>query len=580
MMITDVLRLAEGRNAVDVRRGILFKVAEVFCTAIPFAALYQALALLFGDSPYDYADFLILTGVVALALAGQFAFGVLSARAAIISGYGMMCDFRLRLVEHLSRLPLGFFTHQRVGDLNATIAENVRMVEEMFTKIIGELVACFALPLFIGLILLVIDWRMGLAAIVSVPLAFGVWRLTQAGFLSLSARRVDTQAEVSGRLLEYIDGIRVIRSYGLAGEKLATLRDSLDEQRRLSVKLEVYGGFSMMVLAVVLEMGFVALLIVGALAMIGGELTAAAYLMAMVLSQKFYAPLNRAMFLLVDAKYLHLSLKRVQAVLAEPPLPEPATPRKPDGAAIAFDDVSFRYDPATDEVALSNVTMTVPEGQTTALVGPSGAGKSTVAHLIARFHDVSGGAIRIGGVDVRDIASDDLMRQIAVVLQDVHLFNDTVANNIRLGRADASDEAVIAAAGDAQCHDFIAALPEGYDTRIGEGGARLSGGQKQRLSIARALLKDAPIVLMDESTAAIDPETEQGFHQAFKRLARGKTVLVIAHRLRTIQGADRIFVMDKGRVVQTGTHGDLITQPGIYSDLWRAGSSPTFDHRR
>ena len=570
MIITEVLRMAEGRNAVQVRRGILFKVAEVFCTAVPFAAIYLALMLLFGDAPYDFADFLALTGLVAVALIGQFAFGVLSARASFISGYAMMCDFRLHLVEHLSKLPLGFFSHRRVGDLNTTIAENVKMVEEMFTKIIGELLACFALPLFIGAILLLVDWRMGIAAMASVPLAFGVLRLTQAHFTRLSAKRIDAQAEVSGRLLEYIDGIRVIRSYGLAGAKFGSLRDSLDEQRRLSVALEIYGGFSMMVLAVVLEMGFIALLIVGALAMLGGELTAASYLMGMVLSQKFYAPLNRAIFLLVDVEYLQLALKRVQKVLAEPTLPEPAEPRTPAGTAITFDAVSFCYDDAKDEVALSDVTVALPEGHTTALVGPSGAGKSTAAHLIARFHDVSSGAIRIGGVDVRDMASDDLMHRISVVLQDVYLFNDTVANNIRLGRSDATDEEVVAAARHAQCHDFIVDLPEGYDTAIGEGGARLSGGQKQRLSIARALLKDAPIVLLDESTAAIDPETEYAFHEAFSRLATGKTVVVIAHRLHTIRGAHQIIVMDKGRIAQTGTHGDLVARPGIYHDLWHA----------
>ncbi|ABC20993.1 ABC transporter ATP-binding protein [Rhodospirillum rubrum] len=575
MIVLDVLRMADGPHAARVRRGMLFKIGETFCAAVPFAALYGALMLVFGEAPFGMGEILGLTGLVAAGLAGQFAFGVLGARTAFISGYGMMGDFRFTMMDHLSKLPLGFFTFQRTGALTTTVAENVKMVEEMFTKVVNEIVAGFTLPLFIGILLVVIDWRMGLAAVASVPLAFAVLRLTQGRFMRLSAKRVDVHAEVSGRLLEYIDGLRVIRGYGLAGAKFASLRDSLDTQRRVSVALEIQGGLGIMAMAVVLEMGFIALLMVGAFAMLGGALSPASYLMAMVLAQKFYAPITRSLMLLVDIKYLSLALKRVQTLLNAPRLPEPVEPKVPSNNAIVFDAVSFRYDEAGDEPALSEVTFTLREGTTTALVGPSGAGKSTVAHLIARFHDVTSGAVRIGGVDLRDMASDELMRRVSMVLQDVHLFDDTVANNIRIGRSDASDEDVVAAARHAQCHAFIEALPQGYQAPIGEGGAWLSGGQKQRLSIARALLKDAPIVLLDESTASLDPECEAAFHQAFKILAAGKTVLVIAHRLHTVVNADQIVVMERGRVVQTGTHGDLIASPGLYRTLWTDMAEPT-----
>jgi ATP-binding cassette subfamily B protein len=275
--------------------------------------------------------------------------------------------------------------------------------------------------------------------------------------------------------------------------------------------------------------------------------------------------------LLAEGSYLSRAFEKVKAVMDLAPLPEPPNPRRPQGGDVVFDGVTFGYDP--DRPAVCDVSVTVPAGAVTALVGPSGAGKSTLVHLIARFHDPDRGSIRLGGVDLRDMGSDLVMEQVAMVLQDVHLFDDTVAANIRLGRPDASDDEVRRAAIAAQCHDFITAFPQGYDTVVGEGGCRLSGGQKQRLSIARALLKDAPVLLLDESTASVDTETELAFHRAFSRLRAGKTVVMIAHRLSSIVHADQILVVDGGRVVEQGTHAGLLAAKGMYFRLWRAGST-------
>lgn len=570
MIFNDVLSLAKGRHARRLRTSVMYKILENICAAIPYGVAYLALQLFLDGRQWGHSDIIELTVVVALALAGQFFFGVLGANSAFIGGYRMLSDFRMDLMEHLSRLPLGFFTDKQVGALTATVAENVKMIEDIFTKVIGEMVASFCLPAVIGIILLVIDWRMGVAAIVTVPLAFIVLKMAKRYFTALSAHRIDSQSTASGRLLEYIDGIRVIRGFGLSGEKFSALEAGLDEQRELSIKLEVQGGMTIAVFAIVLEAGFVSLLVVGAYGMLGGALTPSAYLMGLVLSQKFFAPFTKAVFLLIDVKYLSLAMKHIQTIRDYPELPEPSAPQSPKDTEVRLEGVTFRYGTTDKTPALDNVNLQLKSGRTTALVGPSGAGKSTVAHLIARFHDITEGRIRIGGVDVRAMSFDDLMRHVSMVLQDVYLFNDTVAANIRLGRPDASDEALIEAARNAQCHDFIMQLPDGYRTRVGEGGARLSGGQRQRLSIARALLKDAPIILLDESTASVDPESELAFRKAMEKLSAGKTVLVIAHRLNTIRTSDVIIVMDQGRVVQTGTHDELLAEEGVYRVLWQA----------
>ncbi len=570
MTITDVFKLAKGKNAQRMKLSILYKVLEITCSAVLYGVIYLTLRMLFSDKPWDYSDIMMLTGVTAIALGGQFFFGVLGARAAFASGYAMMCDFRLDLVEHLSRLPLGFFQNKRVGVLTSTVAENVKNIEDIFTRVLGDFVACFTLPLFVGLILLVIDWRMGIAAMASVPIAFAVLKLSQGYFSTLSSGRIHSQAEASGRILEYIDGIRVIRSFGLAGEKFAALEKSLDEQRKLSIKLEINGGLTFVLFAMVLELSFIGLLIVGAYGILGGHISATTYLMGMILAQKFFAPLTRAALLLVDLKYLELALKPINVILSQPQLPEPKFSKKPKHSGVNLNQVTFRYDENDKEPALKSVSMELKQGQTTALVGPSGAGKSTLIHLIARFHDLTEGNILIGDIDIRDLSFDDLMEQVSMVLQDVYLFNDTVAANLRLGAPDATDEEIMEAARNAQCHDFIMKLPQKYQTPVGEGGAWLSGGQKQRLSIARALLKNAPIILLDESTASVDPQNELAFRRALAKLSIGKTVLVIAHRLNTIRSSDTIIVMDKGQVVQTGTHNELIKQQGVYHTLWQA----------
>jgi len=570
MVIKEILNLASEEHTYCIKIGIAYKIAEVLCSAIPYGVIYAVLHSLLTYTTWDYNYFLLLTGICIIALVGQFIFGVLAASLSFSSGFGMMCDFRMLLLTHLTHLPLGFFQNTRAGSLSSTIVETVKRTEDIFTKILGDLVANITLPLCIGTILLIIDWRMGLAAIISVPLAFLVLKYSQNYFTKLSVSRIDAQSEASGYLLEYIDGIRVIKSFGLAGKKFTTLKTSLKAQRDLSIKLELLGGVGFMLFAIILEFGFIALLVTGAYAILGGQINPSTYLMAMVLSQKFYAPITRVTMLLVDYKYLDIAYAQIKKIMNSPELPETTKSCSIKDNNIVFDAVTFSYDKKESLSTLNAISFELKEGQTTALVGPSGAGKSTIAHLISRFYDIDAGSIKIGGADIQDIPIATLMQHVSMVLQDVYLFNDTIAANIRLGNINATDEDLIEAARNAQCHDFIMALPDKYQSNVGEGGTSLSGGQKQRISIARALLKNSPIILLDESTASIDSENELAFRKAFSALSKGKTVLIIAHRLNTIRSANNILVMDKGKIIQQGTHNELIKQEGLYKELWNA----------
>lgn len=310
----------------------------------------------------------------------------------------------------------------------------------------------------------------------------------------------------------------------------------------------------------------VCVLFVGTYLLLGGTLGVPMFVMFLVIILRFYHPLQQVGTYLAELRYFRQSFDRIQAVLDEQPLPEPADNPRLEYFDIAFREVSFRYE---EDAVLERVTFTIPERSVTALVGPSGSGKTTIANLIARFWDVQSGEVRIGGRNIKELRTERLLSYISMVFQDVYLFHDTILNNIRLGRLDASQEQVEAAARAAQCHEFITQLPDGYHTLIGEGGSTLSGGEKQRLSIARAIIKDAPIVLLDEATASLDPENEALIQQGFQNLVQDKTLVVIAHRLATIRNADQILVLDHGQIVERGKHAQLLALNGLYAHLWR-----------
>lgn len=563
-MIRQGFALA-GRTDTQLIRGIVFKVVEAFFQGAPIGFLYLALQELFAETLDPTKLVWVVVGLgVCLFLQGLAFYR--STIDVFISTYALMADMRLRLGEHLRRLPMGFFSTRKSGDLNAVLTVDVGQVEQVFTHIYALLVAMIALPVFVAIILFLLDWRMALATVATVPLAIPAMMWGQHLVRRGGEKRAQAQINVISRVIEYVQGIQVLKACRLVGTRFSQLERALADLRQRSFELEAKPAPFILAYAVVIELGFIFVLLVGAYLLLGGSLTVPTFLMFLTVTLRFYHLLQQVGMFLAELRYFRLSFDRIQAVLDEPTLSEPADDPPLDRFDIEFRNVSFRYE---KELVLDHVSFHIPEYSVTALVGPSGSGKTTIANLIARFWDVTEGEARVGGRNIKALRTDRLLSYISMVFQDVYLFHDTVLNNIRIGRPSATMEEVTAAAQAAQCHEVITRLPQGYDTLVGEGGATLSGGEKQRLSIARAILKNAPIVLLDEATASLDPQNEALIQKGFQVLTHSKTLVVIAHRLSTIRHVDQILVVDKGRIVERGKHDELIVMDGLYAKLWR-----------
>jgi ATP-binding cassette, subfamily B, bacterial IrtB/YbtQ len=506
------------------------------------------------------------------AVLAQYGLGLASARLTWLSGYELVSNLRLRVLDHIRRLPMGFLSRRQTGDVATVLTQDLRMVEPVVAEILPSLVGALVVPFALTVATLVLDWRMGAATLVTLLVAIPVHVLTERRFVALAVDRQQRQAEAVARILEYVQGIAVIRAFNQSGERLGRFRTALDEYRATNLRLVHKLTPLLNTVFATIELGFAVVLAMAVFLFIGGSLSSTTALVFLVLALRIYQPIVQ----IVDQSELQnisrASIGRVLAVLEVPPQPQPARHVAPSSWAVSFEGVRFSYDQGTrdESLVLGGVDFVVEERSLTALVGPSGAGKSTIAHLLARFWDVQAGHIRIGGVDLRDLPESELFRAVSIVFQDPYLFNDTIAANLRLGNPDATSEEVVAAARAAQCHDFITELPQGYDTSIGEGGATLSGGQRQRISIARAILKDAPIVVLDEPTASIDPTNERLLQEALSALVASRTVLVVAHRLASIRHADQILVLDGGVIRERGRHDELVAQGGRYAHLWDA----------
>lgn len=514
-------------------------------TALPMQGLWLA-----------WAGMLLFLGLVFVAERQAY-------QAVFRGAYEASADGRTELAEHIRRLPLGFLLKKDSGELGHTMMNDFTQAENAATHVLPQLVSGIVIPLmsFVGLVF--IDWRLTAAMLAGFPVTllilWGVARLER----QLGQSHSEARMMQSNRLHEYLLGMKVIKAYNLRGVNFTRLERAFHHYMRESIKLEGALGPFFLVAIAFLEAGLSLITMVGVYLIVGGDMTVPLFAMFLLVGTRVFDPLSIAIMRLPAFKYDAMAGERIVSLLEQPVM----CGGQEVGAEhhIRFDHVTFSYGL---QPVLQDVTAEMREGTLTAIVGPSGSGKSTLLRLIARFYDPQSGRVMFGGMDHSKVEPEQLMKKISMVFQDVYLFQDTIRNNIRYGREDAAQEEIEAAAREACCHDFIMKLRLGYDTMVGEGGSTLSGGEKQRISIARAILKDAPVILLDEATSSLDPENEAEMQRAIGRLVKGRTVVMIAHRLKTVIRSDNIIVLDKGRVIAQGRHEELLQQCGLYTKLW------------
>ena len=548
------------------RRGLLKKSMAVAFLGAVFAALQFATLMLTLDILVGGADLRIwpVIGVMVVSVVGRAACSYWSTNAETETGYFMVAEKRIHIGDRLRYIPMGYFNDNSLGNITAVVTTTLSDVENNAARCLVSVIGGFLNTLGLCLGLTVADWRLGLLAIAGILAYLGVTELSQRAMLKTGPARQHAQMNLVEAVLEYIQGMSVVKSYGLDKDSGQAVQRTVDESCDKALSLEKSVVPWMGLRQVVVRVFSVAIAVCALAFYSGGTLSLARCLLMLVASFMLYAELESAGNMADNLQMLGASMDKANSIDDTPVMDIDGAELTPADTSVEFQDVSFAYG---DRTILDHVSLTVPSGSITAVVGPSGGGKTTLCNLIARFWDVQSGKITVGGYDVREYKLDSLMKNISMVFQSVYLFNDTVENNIKFGRPDATHEQVVAAARAACCHDFIMALPDGYDTVLGEGGGSLSGGEKQRISIARAMLKDAPIVILDEATASVDPENEAELQAAISALTRGKTLIMIAHRLNTVRNADQILVLSGGHIVQRGTHQELMAQGGLYADF-------------
>ena len=484
--------------------------------------------------------------------------------------YDEVGKVRTSLAEHLRRLPLSFFTHRDLAELTETMMSDVERLEHVWSHVLGYLYGGYISYAIIAVIVLVYDWRLAIACLWGVPVAFALLFGSRKVFAAHALRAKAAALDVADVVQETLEDMREIRATGREEAFLDEVRKAVDISERRQTEAELRIGIFVNAASVIMRLGMATTVLVGAWLILTGQVDFMTLFMFLLMVTRVYAPFDQSLALIAEVFVSDVSVQRLNEVL-DAPVASGADAFAPEGHDVVFDHVCFAYDEA-GETVLEDVSFTARQGEVTALVGPSGSGKTTCASLAARLWDHGPGSIRVGGVEVLGVDPETLLGSFSMVFQDVTLFDDTVMENIRLGRRGATDAEVLQAARDANCDEFVARLAEGYATPIGENGARLSGGERQRISIARALLKDAPIVLLDEATASLDVESESEVQTALSRLLEGKTVLVIAHRMRTVMGADRVVVLDGGRVCEQGTPQELMDADGAFARMVRLQS--------
>lgn len=568
MKKTNAIYCVTAGNPKKIIKPIVWTVFADLVNLFPFVLLTLAVKIIFdyfSDTTEKLNEknlWIIFAGMIAIAII-LYIFERKAVHATYHDGYDINSMGRIQLAEHIRKLPIGFLMSKDSGELGNTMMNDFSQIEDAVTHVLPQLIGGIIIAVlgFVGMMM--VDWRMALAMFAGFPIAILILGGVQIIDKIRGTAHTKARIEQANRLQEYLTGMKVIKAYNLRGTNFKKLEKAFYTFMKESIKLECISGPFYLIAISFLQFGLPLTTIVGVYLLIGGSLDITVFAMFLLIGTRFFDPLVGAIVQLPVFIYQSKAGKRIVELMDEPIMTgKRDAPSKYD---IKFEHVEFGYG---DNIILNDISISFPSDSMTAIVGPSGSGKSTMLRLIARFYDPKKGRVLFGGVDETEINPEKLMEKISVVFQDVYLFQDTIGNNIRYGRENATQEEIEEAAKLAHCHDFIMKLPDGYNTMVGEGGSTLSGGEKQRISIARAILKDAPVLLLDEATSSLDPENEVEVQKAIEELVRGRTVIMIAHKLKTIAGADQIVVLNQGKIAETGAHKELIDKNGLYKHLW------------
>ena len=504
---------------------------------------------------------LLSLGIMLFSIAGNAFANYRSTMLQCEAGYGTCADKRIEIAEHLKYLPMGYFNQNSLGNITSVATNSMEALADVATRVVMMVTQGILTTAVVVLMICAFDLRIGGIAILGVLLFFAVNSLLQKKAKEIAPTKDASDRKLVEKVLEYIQGIAEVKSYNLTGEKSKALNRAVDENTAANIKLEITFVPLMFLQSLTAKLIGVVIAGVSVAFYLNGTMELLNAVVMVIAAFILFGALDSAGSYSALLRNVDLNVSKANSVLDMPTMDIDGQDITPANYNIDVENVEFSYG---KRKIIDGVSVHIPQKTTTAIVGPSGGGKTTLCHLIARFWDVDKGCVKLGGMNVKDYSMDSLMKNFSFVFQSVYLFQDTIANNIRFGQPDAPMDKVIDAAKKACCHDFIMALPDGYETIIGEGGANLSGGEKQRISIARAIMKDAPIIILDEATANVDPESEQELTAAIEALTKEKTILMIAHRLKTVRHADNILVIDGGKIVQSGTHDELMHQGGIY----------------
>ena len=545
------------------KKSLLFALLSGLFVALQFAALFIVVEALVSDNR-DSRFIWISLGIMAVSLVGRIITTYFSTMEQTETGYCMVAEKRIHIGDRLRYIPMGYFNKNSIGNITAIVTTTLGDVENSAARVLVTVLGGFFNSAALVIVLLVFDWRIGLIAAVGVLLYLAAAELALRKSTALSGVRQHTQESLVESVLEYIQGMGIVKAFGMEKDSTQSIDSAIKASCRDNLKLTKASVPYDALKQVVVRVFSVLLLLASIYFWLNGSLSLAYGVILVIASFMVFNDLENAGNMASLLQMLAASMDMANSIDDTPVMDEKGADVVSASSEIIFDNVDFSY---ADRKILDHVSFTIPDGTTTAIVGPSGSGKTTMCNLIARFWDVDAGRITVGGKDVRDFKLDSLMKNISMVFQNVYLFADSIENNIKFGCPDATHEQVVEAAKKACCDKFISALPDGYDMVIGEGGGTLSGGEKQRISIARAILKDAPIIILDEATSSVDPENEEELQRAIAELTHDKTIIMIAHRLKTVRGADQILVLDDSHIVQRGTHAELIQQKGLYADF-------------